>query len=304
MLIACVVAWGLGASAQPAAVSGDWRWMDGALTAFRDDGTFLMPNDAVGTWRALGGGVFVVRWPTGRIDRLRLSRDGRTLSGQGNLNGARVWVRASRMGEDGLATLLARVDAARGDRARLAVVLAAPPESRLTGRQLVALLGRFRSEAAMLKVAEALAPYVDDPAEALGFARTLRSPANRARLTRILSPAPEAPRVVSPPPAPPRDLSPPPAPPRTVSPPPAPVGDIYACQTAADCVIFCPSVPGCCHSACGCTHAMRRDQTAAYEARYAQTCRRPPHCPAEGCARREAAFADCRDGRCVPSMTF
>lgn len=99
-------------------------------------------------------------------------------------------------------------------------------------------------------------------------------------------------------------LTPAPAPPAYALPPGPPAGDPYSCQTAADCTIFCPSVPGCCGSACGCTHAIRRDHVAAYEAEYKKTCRHPPSCLAEGCARREARSADCRNNRCAPAMIY
>lgn len=80
--------------------------------------------------------------------------------------------------------------------------------------------------------------------------------------------------------------------------------DRYACDSDADCMIFCPRVAGCCGSACGCTHAMRRDQAAAYEAEYRRTCRRPPSCLVEGCMRKEAGAAVCQNGRCTATMMY
>lgn len=60
-------------------VVGDWEWMDGTATAFHPDGSFVMPNDGGGTWRAHGPGAFEVRWGSGRLDRVRISPDGLTL---------------------------------------------------------------------------------------------------------------------------------------------------------------------------------------------------------------------------------
>lgn len=191
-------------SATQASIVGDWDWMDGAATAFHSDGTFIMPNDSGGTWRALPGRRFQIRWPNGRVDEVSLSPTG-TIEGSSLVYGVEQRVSARRAGR--------------------------PP--------------------------------------------------------RVLAPQPPAP------------LAPPASPAQ-----PSPVRDAYACESAADCVIFCPSVPGCCGATCGCKHAIRRDHTAAYEAEYKRTCARPPRCPIVGCAYQEAAFADCREHRCVPSRTW
>lgn len=194
-----------------ASLAGDWDWMDGAATAFHGDGTFMMPNDSGGTWRALPGGRFQIRWPNGRIDQVILSAAG-TLEGRGFVSGVEQ-----------------RVSARRAGRAP-----SVPPQ--------------------------VVAPRLATPAASPG------------------QPAP--------------------------APAPSPTRDAYSCDSAADCVIFCPSVPGCCGATCGCNHAIRRDHVAAYDAEYKRTCARPPSCPVVGCAYHEAAFAECRDHRCVPSRTF
>ncbi|MBK8172149.1 MAG: hypothetical protein IPK60_17640 [Sandaracinaceae bacterium] len=100
-----------------------------------------------------------------------------------------------------------------------------------------------------------------------------------------------------PPPAPP-----PPAPP-VVPAPSAPQAfhssNPYACQSPSDCVISCPSAPGCCGWPCGCSHAINREHAAAFEANYPRTCQHQPNCPAMGCAYSPAMSATCRAGRCV-----
>ncbi|MFW6051146.1 MAG: hypothetical protein ACODAU_08225 [Myxococcota bacterium] len=75
-------------------------------------------------------------------------------------------------------------------------------------------------------------------------------------------------------------------------------GDPYACQQHSDCVLSCPDAPGCCGWPCGCRHAIHEDHRAAFEARYPDTCDKPP-CPAVGCAYQPAFGAMCRNGRCV-----
>jgi hypothetical protein len=74
--------------------------------------------------------------------------------------------------------------------------------------------------------------------------------------------------------------------------------DPYACSSPQDCELACPSAPGCCGWPCGCSHAIRRDQKAAYESSYGSTCKRRPQCPAVACL-REDFVPTCREGRCV-----
>lgn len=101
-------------------------------------------------------------------------------------------------------------------------------------------------------------------------------------------------------PAPAPPMPPPPAaPPAHLSPKGTGPADLYACESPADCVLSCPKVSGCCSSACGCKHAINRAHKATYETNYAKTCRKPPACPAEGCAFESAVSATCRAGRCV-----
>lgn len=71
------------------------------------------------------------------------------------------------------------------------------------------------------------------------------------------------------------------------------------CTSSADCALSCPQVPGCCGWACGCRNAMPRDRVAGFEAAYAKSCTRPPHCPEMGCAYEPASSAQCVNGRCV-----
>jgi hypothetical protein len=80
--------------------------------------------------------------------------------------------------------------------------------------------------------------------------------------------------------------------------PTAPGGDAYACTEHADCVLSCPRAAGCCGWPCGCRHAIHRDHKAAFEARYPETCGKPP-CPAVACMHDPAFGAACRNGRCV-----
>ena len=105
-------------------------------------------------------------------------------------------------------------------------------------------------------------------------------------------PAPPTPPAVS--------VSPPIALPsaRPAAPPP-PVDPLYACTTAADCVLSCPTPPGCCGWSCGCTNAIRRDHADAFAASYARSCTRPPRCLAVDCAYQLAVGATCRNGRCA-----
>lgn len=125
--------------------------------------------------------------------------------------------------------------------------------------------------------------------------------------------------VIPPPPAPEPTHTPiPPPPPAPLPPPPIPAPDpttrplpyprpvpAYAqCQSDADCMIYCPNVPGCCGWPCGCRNAIRRDGTAAFLAEEARTCTRTPNCPAVACARQDAHMATCRQGRCVAMSGF
>jgi Domain of unknown function (DUF4156) len=104
---------------------------------------------------------------------------------------------------------------------------------------------------------------------------------------------PPAPVVPSPPLAP----SVVPAPPAARSPAPSPPHG--ECASSADCVIDCPTPPGCCGWACGCKNAIPRARVASFEADYAKTCTRPPHCLAMGCAYEPAVMAACVNGRCA-----
>jgi hypothetical protein len=97
-----------------------------------------------------------------------------------------------------------------------------------------------------------------------------------------------------------RPPPPPPAPPRQE--PPArkrDPSDPYSCEAPSDCVLSCPSAPGCCGWACGCRHAIHRDHREAFEASYPETCTKHPHCPAVACMHDPAIGATCRAGRCV-----
>lgn len=103
--------------------------------------------------------------------------------------------------------------------------------------------------------------------------------------------------AVEPAPPPPPDAAPPPdAPP----PPRATSSDPSACKTDGDCVVHCPSAPGCCSSApCGCLGAVARGHEADDDAAYARSCARVPHCPAVDCRDDEAMSAACEHGHCV-----
>jgi hypothetical protein len=75
--------------------------------------------------------------------------------------------------------------------------------------------------------------------------------------------------------------------------------DPRACTAAADCVLFCPRVKGCCGFPCGCRNAVHRDQRDAFTAAYAKSCERHPDCPAMACRLDDAERATCQNGRCV-----
>ncbi|MFO7180925.1 MAG: hypothetical protein DIU78_019650 [Pseudomonadota bacterium] len=79
--------------------------------------------------------------------------------------------------------------------------------------------------------------------------------------------------------------------------------DPYWCQSSADCVLSCPSAPGCCGDPCGCRHAINVRHRDAYEANYPKTCDRPP-CPAVACAYQPAISAVCLNNRCVGTRTL
>jgi hypothetical protein len=81
--------------------------------------------------------------------------------------------------------------------------------------------------------------------------------------------------------------------------PPATAADPRACTRSDECVLSCPSVPGCCGWSCGCKNAIRHDQVASFARSYAKTCPRAPQCPAMACSYEPAYAAACRNGRCV-----
>lgn len=74
--------------------------------------------------------------------------------------------------------------------------------------------------------------------------------------------------------------------------------DPYFCETSAECVLSCPSAPGCCGDPCGCRHAINKAHQAAHEEGFKTSCQKPP-CPAYGCAYEPAYFAVCHQNRCV-----
>ena len=96
-------------------------------------------------------------------------------------------------------------------------------------------------------------------------------------------------------------VMPPPAPRPSPAPAP-PVPEKYRCEQSSDCTLSCPTPKGCCTSPCGCKHAINRRFAAEYEAEFARTCDRPPHCPAYGCRYEPAFGAMCVNNRCVPMM--
>ncbi|MEA2240142.1 MAG: eukaryotic-like serine/threonine-protein kinase [Thermoanaerobaculia bacterium] len=61
-------------------LDGEWSWFTGAKVTFRDDGTFL--SSVNGRWSRAADGQFTIRWDNGYVDVLRLSPDGRRLSGK------------------------------------------------------------------------------------------------------------------------------------------------------------------------------------------------------------------------------
>jgi hypothetical protein len=63
-----------------ATLTGTWTWFTGAQLTFRDDGTFL--STVNGRWERGTGDDYVLRWENGYVDVVRLSSDGRRLSGQ------------------------------------------------------------------------------------------------------------------------------------------------------------------------------------------------------------------------------
>ncbi len=91
-----------------------------------------------------------------------------------------------------------------------------------------------------------------------------------------------------------------PAPPPIMA-PPTPAPQNAECTSSADCVLDCPTPPGCCGWACGCKNAIPRARVASFEADYARTCTHPPHCLAMGCAYEPAAMAVCVNGKCSAS---
>jgi hypothetical protein len=118
---------------------------------------------------------------------------------------------------------------------------------------------------------------------------------------RGATPAPPITHIVRTEPLPSKP-APSPSPPPPPS-PPAPIDPTYGCTTAADCVLSCPTPPGCCGWPCGCTNAIRRDHADAFAASYAKTCTRAPHCPSVDCAYQLAVGATCRNGRCAAATT-
>jgi hypothetical protein len=134
-----------------------------------------------------------------------------------------------------------------------------------------------------VRAVELIAPRLLDRQNAFELYDVFTFSADKEQVQRILDRTARA------------EPAPPPSPP---PPPPAPASSPYVCSSSRDCTLACPSAAGCCGWPCGCSHAIRREHRAAYEARYAATCRRHPQCPAVACARREMVAA-CRDGRCV-----
>jgi hypothetical protein len=73
---------------------GSWTWFNGATVDFRADGTGEASNGLTATWRRLDDGRLEIQWaepgqPPRFTDTVRLSADGRTLSGD-NQYGASV----------------------------------------------------------------------------------------------------------------------------------------------------------------------------------------------------------------------
>lgn len=129
-------------------VVGDWEWMDGTATAFHPDGSFVMPNDGGGTWRAHGPGAFEVRWGSGRLDRVRISPDGLTLSGVTTLRGGGAACLSASSGPAGapeVATTAAAMAAgtaiaSAADATRVSVISAADASAAAVGLQADASL--------------------------------------------------------------------------------------------------------------------------------------------------------------------
>jgi len=233
LLIASTVSVGVARAGEPArravaaspSLVGDWSWSNGNVTALRPDGTLLLPNDGVGSWRRVGPRQFEVRYEGG-VARVELSLDGNLLRGVWMIPGdAGEPVSAQRLGapapappatamgptpldDDTFAGLLATVRATASDLSRRNLVIAALAGRTVTGDQLVALVETFRSELNLLDVVRAVAPRVVEPQRALGFAARMRSSINRERYVKLLSTG--RPAVVAPPPPPPPSTSPPP----------------------------------------------------------------------------------------------
>lgn len=85
------------------------------------------------------------------------------------------------------------------------------------------------------------------------------------------------------------------------SPPPAYSGDLHACQSDSDCVIYCPEADGCCDSTpCGgCAQAINGAAKDASNAAYARICERGS-CSPVACEREPSKMdAHCDQGLCV-----
>lgn len=81
--------------------------------------------------------------------------------------------------------------------------------------------------------------------------------------------------------------------------------DPRACEADEDCVLYCPSAPGCCSSdPCGCRGAVHVGREADADTAYAARCEPSPGCSPVGCAYEPARGAACRDHRCVATDGF
>ena len=232
-------------------IVGDWSWVDGARTAMRADGSFVMPDDGGGLWRQRGPGRFEVRWGDGHRDDVVLSPDGLALAAPGG----RVLARRTRAVEpprpapplpvapavmdasafDALAATL-RTTGSEIDKRE--VLLATVRRTRIDAAQLMQLLDLFRSEVTKLQVVRGAVARVVDPRDVLAYGPRLRSSASRVELARIIAAVPDE--------EPPSRQPPPPSQPHPQAPsqpqPARPDGPRkqHVCKPIVGCAIGCP----------------------------------------------------------------
>jgi len=214
----------------PPTLVGDWLWADGAKTFMRADGSFVMPNDATGTWRFLGGDAFEVRFGDGPPARVHLSPDGESLSGawarrDGDhpISAHRLHAQAEPPPANAPPALPAPVDCGTGaddpgcresrdgrfpmpgdafqglmgalqgtdsELSKRDMIKSASATNDFTARQFTTMLAIFRSEVTEMEVVKALASHVVDPQRALGYASQLRSSLDREMYVKLLTAPP------------------------------------------------------------------------------------------------------------------